>query len=1219
MPPGVVLSPPGEYFAAYRPGSRALAERERVEARRRDAEEAERAWRNAEGLGSVEAESSKKFRLIFPNRLSAREAAEGLRAGTLVRGTLRVRADAPDLAVVAAAASGGVGVGVGGGHSRRRGGAWSRIYPREENDADDDDASPAEDEASAGGGAYDAAFFGESSASSPAETARGVGDASPYPELGAGSFRFGGGDVLIPGRRARNRAFDGDEVAVRIAPPERWTRGPDAVAARAGGRGDGDAEEEDDECDDEEHAETTRKTSSFSDAAVEVSRDDADLSDATVPTGEVVAILRPRAADLVATISAEDAEELDRNASSAGTSSSRAAARNSVLAIPADRRAPKVRLLTRRAAELVRQRLLVRVERWPRESRHPEARVLRALGPAGDAATETAALLLEHEILDAPFSRGALAELPAAGAAWRVPAEETRARVDARAWRVMSIDPPGCVDVDDAVGVRRVPAAEPSAEGFRAGAPRETLEVSVHIADVGYFVAENSLLDVEARARGTTTYLVDERVDMLPELLSADLASLVRGKERLAMFCAFSLDPETFASAAPPRFGRSVIKSRHQLDYYQAQAIHDRVKVPTPVASIAGDRAETEAVARDLDALAGFAEALRAARVARGAVELSSAELRFETSADAGVGDLASSVARTANATNERVERKREVPMMGVVAELMIAANAAVATELARVATRRGGEYPALLRKHEPPPPEKFEELRVAMHEIARTELDASSGEALAASLALAASRADDRGADAMFRSLATRAMSEAQYADARFDAGAGAESPSDENDFFVSRKTFAHYGLALPLYTHFTSPIRRYADLVVHRQLWRALRASSESAEENASGRTNLENEAGARLELSRTARHLNARTRAAKVAQRRSVELRLTRALRETPAFVPAVVRSVAKQGVSLFVPSLHVQVFARVLRGDGGCALPRTSEDAHRDFSADADPLVRRDATTRVVFDGGVKALAFVARGGDGGERDICRLRCGARAWVRLSASGGETRAARVECELLDESHPEARRAEPAAAAAEAARRVGAMRIDERLTPATDASETSQTLPKPPSRDHTPRAAAGAAAELNMSTGEEEELSSAERDEKGDEKAGLRDVVPENIAATFARLLGDGDARCRAPGDTRRADASGSGPSRPWTAPALVTHYAYDRRRSAAFRRARSAFVAARAAAAARAMAAAGTRFGGGEDGEARRARRKRRAADADLRADALRRAMEAARED
>jgi len=861
----------------------------------------------------------------------------------------------------------------------------------------------------------------------------------------------------------------------------------------------------------------------------------------------------------------------------------------------------------------------VRVERWPRHSRHPEARVLRVLGPAGDAATETAAVLLEHDILDAPFSRGAMAELPPSGAAWRVPPAELGARVDARAWRVMSIDPPGCVDVDDAIGVRRIPRADagpsgPGSAGFSLhedGAPGtlETLEITVHIADVGFFVPENSLLDVEARARGTTTYLVDRRIDMLPELLSADLASLVRGKERLAMFCAFELDPETFAVQKPPRFGRSVIRSRHQLDYYQAQALLDRASPPTPVGSIGGSAAETEAVARDLDALARFAEALREARVARGAVELSSAELRFETSADAGVGE------QLGVTTKSRVERKKEVPMMRVVAELMIAANAAVATEIARAQTRtRGG--PALLRKHEPPPFEKFEELRVALRENAGTELDASSGKALAASLDLAEARAADPSAGAMFRSLAARAMSEAQYVDAG-DVLSDADDGSADDAF---RGAFAHYGLALPLYTHFTSPIRRYADLVVHRQLWRALRASSESAD--ASGRTGLANEAGARLELSRTARHLNARTRAAKVAQRRSVELRLTRALREAPAFVPAVVRSVAKQGVSLFVPSLHVQVFARVLRRDGGCALPRTSEDARfsaaskEDFSADADPRVRRDATTRVVFDGGVKALAFVARGGDGGERELCRLRCGARAWVRLSASGGETRAARVECELLDASHPEARRAEPAEAAAEATRRVGAMRIDERLTPATDALET-----KPPFRDHTPRAAAGAAAELNTSTGEEEALSSAERDEKGDEKkkAGVRDVVPENIAATFARLLGDGDARRRAPGDTSRAVASGSGPSRPWTAPALVTHYAYDRRRSAAFRRARSAFVAARAAAAARAMAAAGTRFGGGEDGEARRARRKRRAAAADLRADAMRRAMEAARED
>ena len=1157
-PPGVVLSPPSEYFAAYRPGSRALAERERVEARRRDAEEAEREWRSAEG--SISEGSGALRARAYPNHLSAREAAEGLRLGTLMRGTLRVRADAPDLAVVAATASGGASAAVdGGGHSRRRGGVWSGDS---RDDADDDDASLAADGASAGGGAPDAAFFGESSATSPSETARSDGDASPF-ELDARSFRFGGGDVLIPGRRARNRAFDGDEVAIRIAPPERWTRGPDAVAARAGRRGDDDDEEEAEEEEEEDETRAkTRKTSSAN-AGNEDSGDAAD-ADATVPTGEVVAILRARAADIVATVSAEDAAELERSASG---ESSRAATRNSVLAIPADRRVPKVRLLTRRASELIHRRLLVRVERWPRESRHPEARVLRDLGPAGDAATETSALLLEHEILDAPFSRGALAELPPAGAAWRVPVQEQRARVDARAWRVMSIDPPGCVDVDDAVGVRRL-AAGGEDGGF--GVPRATLEISVHIADVGYFVAENSLLDVEARARGTTTYLVDKRVDMLPELLSADLASLVRGKERLAMFCAFSLDPETFASVAPPRFGRSVISSRHQLDYYQAQAIRDREPPPTPVVSIAS-RAETEAVARDLDALAGFAEALRRARVAKGAIELSSAELRFETSADAGVGDV--------RVTKTNVERKREVPMMGVVAELMIAANAAVATELAR--SRRPGGGPVLLRKHEPPPPEKFEELRVALRENARTELDASSGKALAASLDLAASRADDPGSDAMFRSLAARTMSEAQYVDAHFDAGAGSGSPSDG----VGLGTFAHYGLALPLYTHFTSPIRRYADLAVHRQLWRTLEAATSASgqKRNPAGNPVETREAsGSRLELSKLARHLNARTRAAKVAQRRSVELGLTRALREAPVVLPAVVRSVARQGVSLFVPSFHAQVFARVVGRGGGAKLPRTvgdfvSPDGDRD--GDGDP----DVTTRVVFDDGVKTLAFVARDGSG-ERGA-RLRSGASAWVRLSASGGEVRAARVECELLDANHPEVRLS-PAAAATDATRRVRAMTLD----PAS--------IPSAPKSSHRAR---GAEAPESEDAGS--------RDDSTTEQS--RGRVPALVAATFASLLGDGDARRRAPGDTRRGGVSGSGPS-PGSGPPLVPL----RRRSVAYRLARSAFVAARTAAAAQTMAAAGTRFGGGEEGETRRARRKRRAAAADVRVDALRRAMDAA---
>jgi hypothetical protein len=167
-----------------------------------------------------------------------------------------------------------------------------------------------------------------------------------------------------------------------------------------------------------------------------------------------------------------------------------------------------------------------------------------------------------------------------------------------------------------------------------------------------------------------------------------------------------------------------------------------------------------------------------------------------------------------------------------------------------------------------------------------------------------------------------------------------------------------------------------------------------------------------------------------------------------------------------------------------------------------------------TTRVLFDGGVKTLAFFARGKDGsGEEEERgpRLRSGARAWVRLSASGGETRAARVEAELLDASHPEARLG-AAEAAAEVARRVEAMAIDDR--PALEARVVTRGM-------------TGAVGDV---TETEKDASPARGGDE--EKESLRGGVPAAVAATFASLLGDGDARRRAPGDTRRFGVSGSG---------------------------------------------------------------------------------------
>ena len=395
---------------------------------------------------------------------------------------------------------------------------------------------------------------------------------------------FAAGDVLIPTRALRNRAFDGDVVAVRLLPSSRWVE----AKSRSVVEDEPNEDEADDEDEDEDGAEPAAVVGAVASSAAVASPDASFVAStekrrrlgSLVPTGEVVGILRARGADHVAIISEADASDLSSNPT-------RSASFGSVLAIPSDRRAPKLRLRTRRARELLGQRLLVRVDGWRATSRHPDARVLRVLGPAGDADAETAALLARFEIPDAPFTPEALADLPPEGDRWTVSAEEASRRRDMRGTRTMSIDPPGCVDVDDAVSV----AALPDGAGW---------EIGVHIADVSSFVREGTALDLEARERGTTVYLVDRRLDMLPALLSENLASLLAGRDRLATSCVWRVARD-MTPLAPPWFGQTVIRSDHQLHYYQAQAIADGAPSPSPEdtlppdenARVAGSRTTT--------------------------------------------------------------------------------------------------------------------------------------------------------------------------------------------------------------------------------------------------------------------------------------------------------------------------------------------------------------------------------------------------------------------------------------------------------------------------------------------------------------------------------------------------------------------------------------------------------------------------------------------------
>jgi len=176
--------------------------------------------------------------------------------------------------------------------------------------------------------------------------------------------------------------------------------------------------------------------------------------------------------------------------------------------------------------------------------------------------TEIDTILTENEIQVTPFSQGILNELPSLEScpSWKPDPKEVAKRRDLRDILVMSIDPIGCEDVDDALSVRKL--------------ENGNLEVGVHIADVTHFVPVNSLTDQEARKRATTVYLADRRYDMLPSVLSSQLCSLLGSVERYAVSCIWEIHHTSF-KVRRCWYGRTVIKSSYKFCYEHAQDIID--------------------------------------------------------------------------------------------------------------------------------------------------------------------------------------------------------------------------------------------------------------------------------------------------------------------------------------------------------------------------------------------------------------------------------------------------------------------------------------------------------------------------------------------------------------------------------------------------------------------------------------------------------------------
>ncbi|XP_027903296.1 exosome complex exonuclease RRP44 homolog A [Vigna unguiculata] len=616
-----------------------------------------------------------------------------------------------------------------------------------------------------------------------------------------------GDEIVIYGRSNMNRAFDGDIVAAELLPQDQWQEVSSLSIAG-----------EEDENEDED---------------VHLAPNSADVAPRTIPpqgsSGQVNAVPSRPSGRIVGIIKRNwhsycgSLEPMPLPAGSGGIAHA--------LFVSKDRRIPKIRIQTRQLENLLDKRIIVAVDSWDRQSRYPSGHYVRTIGDIGDRDTESEVVLIENDINTRPFSSQVLACLPPLP--WLVSSEDLSnpIRQDLRHLLVFSVDPPGCKDIDDALHCHAL--------------PNGNFEVGVHIADVTNFVHPGTPLDDEASQRGTSVYLVERRIDMLPKPLTEDICSLRSDVERLAFSVIWEMTPE--ADVISTRYTKSVIKSSAALSYVEAQARMDDSRLKDPITT-------------GLRNMNSLAKKMRLRRIERGALTLASAEVKFQIDTE------------THDPLDIGMYQIREANQM--VEEFMLAANVSVAQQILK-----SFSLCSLLRRHPTPTREMLEPLLQTAAAVG-LHLDVSSSKALADSLDHAVG--DDPYFNKLIRILATRCMSQAVY----FCSGD------------LSPPEYHHYGLAAPLYTHFTSPIRRYADVIVHRLLAASL------------GISKLPSVFQDRLQLSSIADNLNYRHRNAQYAGRASVELHTLIYFRNRPTDTEARIVKIRSNGFFVFVPKYGIE---------------------------------------------------------------------------------------------------------------------------------------------------------------------------------------------------------------------------------------------------------------------------------------------------------------------